>query len=60
MPNPNLSRISLEELAELLTNFEATQVVDLGSVMLHIGINLREGPMLLVNTVCGQAAMMLL
>jgi hypothetical protein len=56
MPYPNVSRITLDELADLLENFQPTQVVDLGSAMLHVGVNLYSGPVLLINTVCGKAA----
>lgn len=60
MPYPTVSRITLDELANFLEHFQPHQVVDLGSALIHVGTNDHSGPMLLVNTICGQAAKVLL
>jgi len=54
------SEISTQELVNKLEQFEVRQTVDLGSTLLQIGVHVYDGPMLLVSTMCGRAAMIAL
>jgi len=56
----SISEISAQELADKLENLKIAQTVDLGTTLLQIGVHVYDGPMLLVSTMCGRAAMIAL
>lgn len=50
------TEVSLEELTTLLSQIQIWQSLDLGSTILHLGVHIHRGPMMLVSTDSGRSA----